>query len=234
VKTRLELALTRLFGGDASGDPTVGDHAARLEAELSGRLGDLYPRREEHPVEKLAWRAAFACAVVLALAGASQVPADHAVRIGIRVTVRSDAPLGPEVVRSVAGVIEASGTAVEVRVRGVREGTGPVLTAIEVFGGTVEREGLAGAIRAAVPALAALPVEVEPIERTVAGDLGDRVRHLVGMDRVPADELRRLIEEELRAAEPGAQVNVRVEDGEGTREVRVEVKKEAEPAAPPR
>lgn len=52
------------------------------------------------------------------------------------------------------------------------------------------------------------------------------------MDQLPPEELARLIEAELREADPSAKVEVQVEQSEGRREVRVEVKKETEAEAP--
>jgi hypothetical protein len=54
-------------------------------------------------------------------------------------------------------------------------------------------------------------------------------------DTVPPEELKRLIEEELRAREPGADVKVEVSGDGERREVRVQVKKELqEGEAPPK
>jgi len=180
------------------------------------------------------WRAAVVAGLLAAAGGASQAPADYQAEIGKRVTVASDAPLPPDQLKAAVQAVEASGTFQQVRVRGVKAGDGPMRTTIELYGETAAMGDIPAIMRRAAPALAALPITVEPIERTVQGELGDKVKHLVGMDHLAPGELARLIEAELREADPSAKVEVQVEQSEGRREVRVEVKKELQggPEAP--
>lgn len=227
---RLDDLLTRLLR--RGGDPPPPGHQARLERELLARFGELHPKstKERTMGATMLWRAAMVAGLLAVAGGASQAPADYRAEIGKRVTVLSDAPLPPEQLRAAVQAAEvdgAGGVAQQVRVRAVREGAGPTRTVIELFGEAGAFGDLAAAMRRAVPALAALPITVEPIERAVQGDLGDKVKHLVGLDHLPPDELARLIEAELREADPSAQVQVHVEQDEGRREVRVEVRKEA-------
>jgi hypothetical protein len=177
------------------------------------------------------WRAAVVAGLLAAAGGASQAPADYRAEIGKRVTVLSDAPLPPDQLRAAVQAVEAGGKLQQVRVRGTKAGDAPMRTTIELLGETAAMGDIPAIMRKAAPALAALPITVEPIERTVQGDLGDKVKHLVGMDQLPPDELARLIEAELKEADPNAKVEVHVEQSEGRREVRVEVKKEVEAPA---
>jgi len=226
----LETMLARLLGRRPGGsEPPPPDHRAALEQELLARWGELHPKSTKGRTMGTAmlWRAAVVAGLLAAAGGASQAPADYQAEIGKRVTVLSDAPLPPEQLRAAVQAVEAAGTMQQVRVRGVKVGDGPMRTTIELFGETAAMGDIPAIMRRAAPALAALPIAVEAIERTVQGDLGDKVKHLVGMDQLPPDELARLIEAELREADPSAKVEVQVEQSEGRREVRVEVKKEA-------
>jgi len=230
----LETMLARLLGRrPAGGEVPPPDHRTALEQELLARFGELHPksRKERTMGVAMLWRAAVVAGLLAAAGGASQAPADYRAEIGKRVTVLSDAPLPPDQLKAAVQAVEAGGKMQQVRVRGTRAGDAPMRTTIELFGETAAMGDIPAIMRQAAPALAALPITVEPIERTVQGDLGDKVKHLVGMDQLPPEELARLIEAELREADPSAKVQVQVEQSEGRREVRVEVKKEAEAPA---
>jgi len=230
----LETMLARLLGRRPGGsEPPPPDHRAALEQELLARFGELHPKsnRERTMGMAMLWRAAVVAGLLAAAGGASQAPADYQAEIGKRVTVLSDGPLPPDQLKAAVKAVEAAGTYQQVRIRGTQAGDAPMRTTIELFGETAATGDIPAIMRQAAPALAALPITVEPIERTVQGDLGDKVRHLVGMDQLPPDELARLIEAELREADPSAKVQVQVEQSEGRREVRVEVKKEVEAPA---
>jgi actin-like ATPase involved in cell morphogenesis len=82
-----------------------------------------------------------------------------------------------------------------------------------------------------VPALAAVPITVTPIERTVHGDLGDAAVARLAGKKLSPEALARAIEAELAASAPDAKVEVEVERGEGTEEVRVRVTREQKPGA---
>lgn len=215
-------------------------HRAALEAELLARFRALHPKTEGRTMTHVAgWRIAMVGVLLLAAGGASQAPADVAAEIGRRIEVISEAPLGPEVVRALVAALETGGREYEVRVLGAPLPDGRLATTVEVFGDTVALEEVAGTIRAKVPALAALPITVAPIERPVRGTLGQAAGALVGVDRrLSPAELKAAIAAELEAGAPGARVEVQVEEQEGQRRVRVEVRREvgpgeAAPAAPP-
>lgn len=211
-------------------------HRARLEQDLLARFDERHPQpTQETTMPSLTLRrAALLAGLLLAAGGATQAPADYQAEIGKRVEITSDAPLPPPQLRAVVAALEPATGRLEVRVQVRRPGEGPTATAIELFGDTVALGDVAATIRRAVPALAALPIAVTPIERTVQGDLGDAAGKLMGLEpRLPAAELERAIAAELSAREPGAQVEVQVEDEGPARRVRVEVKRVAGAEAPP-
>jgi hypothetical protein len=85
---------------------------------------------------------------------------------------------------------------------------------------------MAALLRRAVPALAAVPITVTPIERTIHGDLADAAAARLAGQKLSPEALARAIEAELKAAGADAGVEVQVERGEGREEVRVRVTKE--------
>jgi hypothetical protein len=107
-----------------------------------------------------------------------------------------------------------------------KKGDGPAVTVIEILGDTAASGDLAALVRKAVPELAAVPITVKPIERTVHGDLGDAAAARLAGKKLSPEALAKAIEAELKAADPEAKVEVQVERGEGTEEVRVRVTKE--------
>lgn len=179
------------------------------------------------------WRAALATALLAAAAGAAQATAAERTEVGQRLEIRSDAPLGREAIGAVLAALEGSGRkSLEVQVRVERRDDGPVLTAIEVFGDGVATADLAALARQAVPALASLPVTSSSVERTVQGNLGDRVEARLAGQELPPEVLARALEAELRAAEPDAKVEVQVERAGDRKEVRVRVSREVETTTP--
>jgi hypothetical protein len=230
----LEAALARLLGRREA--PPSAAHRDALERELVARFRALHPHPKETRMlpTTLLWRAAIVAGVVVAAAGATQAPADYQARIGTRITLTSDAPPAPADVEAAVKAIQAGGAEYQVRVRAFMDQGGVASTFIDVFGDTVALGDVVATVRRAVPAFAAVPMTAAPIERTVQGDLGDLARRWVD-DTVPPEELKRLIEEELRAREPGADVKVEVSGDGERREVRVQVKKElTEGEAPPK
>lgn len=239
---RLEPWLDRLARRPSPPSPAYRD---ALERDLLARFGELHPKSTKETRMPFAplWRAAMAAAVLAAAAGATQVPADFQAEIGKRVEISSDAPLGREKVKAALAAIEGAEGAdrkyVQVRVRVEKKGDGPFVTTIEIFGDTVASGDLASLVRKAVPALAAVPITVTPIERTVHGDLGDAAAARLAGQKLSPEALARAIEAELKAADPDASVEVQVERGAGTEEVRVRVTREKKveatepkPAAP--
>jgi hypothetical protein len=120
----------------------------------------------------------------------------------------------------------------QVRVSVEKKGDGPAVTVIEILGDTAASGDLAALVRKAVPALAAVPISVKPIERTVHGDLGDAAVARLAGKKLSPEALARAIEAELKATAPDAKVEVQVERGEGTEEVRVRVTREQEAGVP--
>jgi hypothetical protein len=212
------------------------DHRARLERDLLARFDALHPPPTQettmpHPMLR---RAALLAGLLLAAGGASQAPADYRAEIGKRIEFDGDAPLAPPQLQALVAALQGGAHRFEVRVQVRRRDGGAAVTTIELFGDTAALGDPAAAIRQAVPALAARPIAVAPIERTVQGELGDVAGRLVGLERrLPPAELERAIAAELAEREPGAQVQVKVEGEGDARRVRVEVRQEAGPAAAP-
>jgi len=215
--------------------PPSPGHRDALEQDLLARFGELYPKstKETRMPTVIFWRAALAAAVLAVAAGATQVPAEYQAEIGRRIEISSDAPLGPEKLRAALAAVEGGDRKyLQVRVRVEKKGDGPFVTTIEIFGDTVAAGDMAALVRKAVPSLAAVPITVRPIERTVHGDLGDAAAARLAGQKLSPEALAKAIEAELRATDPEAKVEVRVERGDGTEEVRVRVTKEAKGDAP--
>ncbi len=222
---RLEPWLDRLARRPSPPSP---GHRDALEQQLLARHGELYPqsRKESRMPFVTSWRAALAAAVFAAAVGATQAPADYQAEIGKRIEITSDTPLGPDRVKAAVKAVEGGDRKyLQVRVKVEKKGAGPFVTSIELFGDTVAAGDLAAAVRKAVPALAAVPITVTPIERTVHGDLGDAAAARLAGKKLSPEALAKAIEAELKATEPDAKVEVEVERGEGTEEVRVRVTK---------
>jgi translation initiation factor 2 alpha subunit (eIF-2alpha) len=223
---RLEPWLDRLARRPSPPSP---GHRHALEQDLLARFGELHP----HPIKESRmptvtfWRAAMAAAVLAVAAGATQVPAEYQAEIGRRIEITSDAPLGRDKVKAALAAVEGGDHKyVQVRVGVEKKGDGPFVTTIEIFGDTVASGDLAALVRKAVPSLAAVPITVKPIERTVHGDLGDAAAARLAGQKLSPEALARAIEAELKATDPEARVEVQVERGDGTEEVRVRVTKE--------
>ncbi len=229
---RLEPWLDRLARRPSPPSP---GHRDSLEQQLLARHGELYPqsRKESRMPFVTSWRAALAAAVLAVAVGATQAPADYQAEIGKRIEISSDAPLGPDRVKAAVAAVEGGDRRyLQVRVKVEKRGAGPFVTSIELFGDTVATGDLAAVVRKAVPALAAVPITVTPIERTVHGDLGDAAAARLAGKRLSPEALAKAIEAELKASSPDAKVEVEVERGEGTEEVRVRVTKGQKAAGP--
>jgi hypothetical protein len=228
---RLEPWLDRLARRPSPPSP---GHRNSLEQQLLARHGELYPqsKKESRMPFVTSWRAALAAALFAAAVGATQAPADYQAEIGKRIEITSDAPLGREKVMAAVAAVEGPGKKyAQVRVKGEKKGDGPCVTTIEILGDTAAAGDLAALVRKAVPALAAVPITVTPIERTVHGDLGDAAAARLAGKKLSPEALAKAIEAELKVTDPDARVEVQVERGEGTEEVRVRVTREQKPGA---
>jgi hypothetical protein len=229
---RLEPWLDRLARRPSPPSP---GHRRALEQDLLARFGELHPKspKESRMPVVTSWRVALAAAVLAAVVGATQAPADYQAEIGKRIEISSDAPLGPDKLKTALAAVEGGDRKyLQVRVRVEKKGEGPFVTTIEIFGDTVAAGDMAGLLRKAVPALAAVPITVTPIERTIHGDLGDLAAARLAGQKLSPEALARAIEAELKAADPDARVEVQVERGVGTEEVRVRVTREKKAEAP--
>jgi len=229
---RLEPWLDRLARRPSPPSP---GHRDALEQDLLARYGELHPKspKESRMPFVTSWRAALAAAVLVAATLATQAPADYQAEIGKRVEISSDAPLGHDKVKAALAAIEGPERKyAQVRVRVEKQGDGPFVTTIEILGDTAATGDLAARVRKAVPSLAAVPITVTPIERTIHGDLGDAAVARLAGQKLSPEALARAIEAELKAVDPDAKVEVQVERGDGTEEVRVRVTREKDVAAP--
>jgi hypothetical protein len=235
---RLAMALTRLL--HRYGATPGPDHRDRLEQDLLARYGELHPKSQEEKsmMTAMTWRVAVVGGLLLAVAGASQAPADVKAEIGKRIELVGEAPLPRDQEQAIVKALEAGGREYQVRVQVRREGEKQVRTTIELYGATVGLADVEATIRKAVPALAGRPIKVSSVERTVPGTVGDLAGKWAGMEKsLPPDELKKAIEAELRQKDPGATVDVQVSDRDGKREVQiieVKGKEEAKGAPPPR
>jgi hypothetical protein len=232
------MALTRLLHRPGEGPGAA--HRDELEQDLLARFGELHPTSPEERTmtTTMMWRATVLGGLVLALAGASQAPADVKAEIGKRIELVGEAPLPRDQEQAIVKALEAGGREYQVRVQVRKTGEKQVRTTIELFGATVGLADVEATIRKAVPALAGRPIKVSAVERTVSGTLGDVAGKWAGLEKqLPPDELKKAIEAELRQKHPGATVDVQVSDHDGKREVQIiEVrgKEEAKDAPPPK
>jgi hypothetical protein len=206
--------------------PPSPGHRDVLEQLLLARLGELHPQHSKESRMPFfnPWRAALAAAVLAVAVVASQAPAEYQAEIGKRIEITSDAPLGRDKVKAALAAIEGKERKyAQVRVSVEKKGDGTAETVIEILGDTAASGDLAALMRKAVPSLAAVPITVKPIERTVHGDLGDAAAARLAGKKLSPEALAKAIEAELKLVDPGAKVEVQVERGEGTEEVRVRV-----------
>jgi translation initiation factor 1 (eIF-1/SUI1) len=223
---RLEPWLDRLARRPSPPSP---GHRDALEQDLLARYGELHPKstKESRMPFVTSWRVALAAAVLVAATLATQAPADYQAEIGRRVEITSDTPLGHDKVKAALAAIEGRERKyAQVRVRVEKKDDGPFVTTIEILGDTVASGDLAALVRKAVPSLAAVPITVTPIERTIHGDLAHAAVARLAGQKLSPEALAKAIEAELKAADPDAKVEVQVERGDGTEEVRVRVTKE--------
>jgi hypothetical protein len=231
---RLAMKLTRLL--HRPGAVPGHGHRAALEQDLLARYGELHPKsQEETMMTTMMWRGAVVGGLLLALAGASQAPADVKAEIGKRIELVGEAPLPRDQEQAIVKALEAGGREYQVRVQVRGTGEKQVTTTIELFGATVGLADVEATIRKAVPALAGRSIKVSTVERAVPGTVGDLAGKWAGKEKqLPPDELKKAIEAELRQQHPGATVDVKVSDHDGKREVEIIEVKGKEAAQVPR
>lgn len=167
-------------------------HRETLENQLAARFGTA---RKERTVFTVLFRAGALAGLVAAVgAGASQVPATYEAEVGKRIEIRTaDAPIPPGAVQAAVKAIEGGAEAgrrdVRVNVRVTGEAGGGTRIRIDAFGDTIGMDGIPGAIRAAVPALARADIAVTPVTGEVDGDLGGLVGAKVLGDRLSREQL---------------------------------------------
>jgi len=219
-------------------------HRQALEARLLARYDQLYPPTEESPMKTFARRhgmqLSFLAVLAVALGAAAQAPAQLSQRVGTRIEVEMAAPvhIDPDALAKALLALQDEprggfgGPAVEKRVREMqvrqlRTPQGPRLQ-IDVFG-----EPLAGdaeaKLRAALPQLRDSTVRISTIDASVQTNLAGKLAHdFLGQDPagLSADELKRRVQEQLRASGETGDVDVQVDQDGARRRVEVRVKKE--------
>jgi len=219
-------------------------HREALEARLLARYDQLYPQTEESPMKTFARRhgmqLAFLAVLAVALGAGAQAPAQLSERVGTRIDVEMAAPvhIDPAELRKALASLQEEprggfgGPAVEKRVREVqvrqlRTDRGPRLQ-IDLFGEPLAADAEAK-LRAALPQLRDSKVRISTIDASVQTNLAGKLAHdFLGHDPegLSADELKRRVQEQLRANGETGDVDVQVNDDGARRRVEVRVKKE--------
>jgi hypothetical protein len=222
-------------------------HREALEARLLARYDQLYPQTEDSPMKTFARRhgmqLAFLAVLAVALGAAAQAPAQLSQAVGTRIDVELTAPvrIDPAELRKALESLQeeprggfggSAPAAIEKRVREVqvrqlRTPQGPRLQ-IDLFGEPLAADAEAK-LRAALPQLRDSTVRISTIDASVQTNLAGKLAHdFLGHDPegLSADELKRRVQERLRANGETGDVDVQVNDDGARRRVEVRVKKE--------
>jgi hypothetical protein len=219
-------------------------HREALEARLVARYDQIHPQTEESPMKTFARRhgmqLAFLAVLAVALGAAAQAPAHLSQRVGTRIDVEMARAvhIDPAELRKALEVLQEEprggfgGPAVEKRVREIqvrqlRTAEGPRLQ-IDLFGEPLAPDAEAR-LRAALPKLHDATVRISAIDASVQTNLAGKLAHeFLGHDPegLSAEELKRRVQEQLRASGETGDVDVQVEQDGTRRRVEVRVKKE--------
>jgi hypothetical protein len=219
-------------------------HQKALEARLLARYDQIHPQPEENPMKTFARRhgmqLAFVAVLAVALGAAAQAPAQLSKQVGTRIEIETAAPvhIDPGQLRKALEALQDEprggfgGPQVEKRVREVqvrqlRTPEGPRLV-IDFFGEPLAADAEAR-LRAALPQLENSTVRISPIDASVQTNVAGKLAHdLLGHDPagLSADELKRRVQEQLRASGETGDVDVRVDQDGNKRRVEVLIKKE--------
>jgi len=220
------------------------EHRRKLEARLVAGFDQLYPQPEENRMKTFARRhgmqLAFIAVLAVALGAAAQAPAQLSKQVGTRIEIETARSLrldadqlrkGLEALqeepRGGFGGSPAEKRMREIQVRHVRGGEASRLE-IDVFGDPLAPDA-EERLRAAVPQLRDATVRISPIDASVRTNLAGKLAHdLLGRDPdgLSAGELKRRVQERLRAGGENGDVDVQVEEEGGKRRVEVRVKRE--------
>jgi len=216
------------------------EHRRALEARLLARYDQLHPEPKEKPMQTFARRHAtqlvFAAVLALALGAAAQAPAQLVKQIGTRVEIDTAASIDPAELRKAIESLqeEAQGgfggpehRSREVLVRRIRTPDGSRLQ-VDLFGDPL-RADAEQRLRAALPQLRDAAVRISAIDASVETSLAGKLAFdLLGREPsgLSAGELKRRVQEQLRAAGETGDVDVKVDDDGNKRRVEVRVRKD--------
>jgi hypothetical protein len=219
-------------------------HQKALEARLLARYDQLYPQPEENPMKIFARRhgmqLAFVAVLAVALGAAAQVPAQLSKQVGTRVEIETSAPfhLDPAQLRKLTDALQDEprggfgGPAVERHVREVQmrhmRSPDSARLVIDFFGEPLAADAEAR-LRAAVPELKDATMRISAIDASVQTNMAGKLAHdFLGHDPagLSAEELKRRVQEQLRASGETGDVDVHVDQDGNKRRVEVMIKKE--------
>jgi hypothetical protein len=216
------------------------DHRRALEARLLARYDQLHPQPKEMPMQTFARRhatqLAFAAVLAIALGAAAQAPAQLTKQVGTRVEIETAASIDPADLRKAIESLQEEPQggfggperrAREVLIRRIRTPDGARLQ-IDLFGDAL-RADAEQRLRAALPQLRDATVRISAIDASVETSVAGKLAFdLLGREPsgLSAEELKRRVQEQLRAAGETGDVDVKVDDDGGKRRVEVRVRKD--------
>ncbi|MFL5376483.1 MAG: hypothetical protein ACJ787_01115 [Myxococcales bacterium] len=216
------------------------DHRRALEARLLARYDQLHPQPKEMPMQTFARRhatqLAFAAVLAIALGAAAQAPAQLTKQVGTRVEIETAASIDSADLRKAIESLQEEPQggfggperrAREVLVRRIRTSDGARLQ-IDLFGDAL-RADAEQRLRAALPQLRDATVRISAIDASVETSVAGKLAFdLLGREPsgLSAEELKRRVQEQLRAAGETGDVDVKVDEEGGKRRVEVRVKKD--------
>jgi hypothetical protein len=218
------------------------EHRPALEARLLARYDQLHPEPKEKPMQTFARRHAtqlvFAAVLAVALGAAAQAPAQLVKQVGTRVEIETAASIDPAELRKALeslqeqpeggfGGSQQERRAREILVRRIHTPDGSRLQ-VDLFGDPL-RADAEQRLRAALPQLRDAAVRISAIDATVETSVAGKLAFdLLGREPsgLSAEELKRTVQERLRAAGETGDVDVKVDDEGGKRRVEVRVRKD--------
>lgn len=229
---RLTHRLRALYRAEAPDPKDMSRGADALEARLLGEHARLYPPPAATGVRGFLGAHRWAVAGVgigLATAAACQVPVDYEREFGASVTCELPIAIWPEgqidtMVHELADVLGAERVAVRVK----DEGRPTRTFRMDLWGATVDDDGLIAALRAHTPTIPPTACTRTPLAGTVHGTLGGRLGYKLldlDLDHADAETARAEILEELEreGLADAAEVEVRgVGDGKRQVEIRID------------
>lgn len=215
------------------------NHKAELERALALAFDarDKEPRRKSVKKSRVLRRVIFGAALAAVVGvAACAAPVDVDVELGRSLDVAYAKVDGAPEPKAIVDVVHGAGQFKEVAVRVEARG-GQVNVHMEVWGEDVGEGALTQKLKSSLPALASAKITEAPLNETVRSTLGKKIGHeLFDIDILnekDAETARQKILAELAAKGVQGQVDVDVEQGEGKKKVRIEVRQGSEDCDPP-